>query len=690
MDKLTLYSLYRQQGWKALKCAGYHPSQNKESDPEKRYKRAKEPIIKGYTDEAYKSLTLEECEKWEDEGGWIGWLMPQGMIALDVEDAASIQTIKTICAQKNITPPEHNTNNGKHFLFKTTTAIPGNSKAFTKAGITVTYRAGGKNQLILAPVNGRTWAVPLNGDLPEIPVELTLYDHKDKDDVLNVLSVQVGEARRAGLLSGYEDIDAAFMGLLIEAGIEETRICEAFKKIFQNDYDDRKTSQMYQRAKNRIGIDEQVRGAGSFIHALKEKGLKELERLAGSITGKSTEGSKDLLSSLMKWNDILNLDVRTEYLLSKLIPKNSITLLFGRGGIGKTSLMMQIGRSIAGGLPFGDLQTIITPVYYVDFENPLAVLKERVEKIGESDNLYVWHISNEIQPPKLDSTGWELYKQLPPGLIIFDTLRASHLSDENDSKPMSLIMGRLKELREMGFTILLLHHTPKGNDNTFKGSTALLDLCDHVLGLEEVKDLDGESIEFDCQNLYKLGTRMKTRYEPHSIYLTFNPEIKGFSVAVNPDIEKMEGIREILSLSPKPLKQNELRERIKNDLDLADKEARRLLRKGTGDYWTTEKGDKNSTIYRPINSVCQFDSSLTPRQTDKQVSLSSENLPNRPFADTSETIANTEFVSLSEVSKQTDKLNFTDKFDYCRNICMLTGAQGLCERVNPCPKEIVQ
>jgi len=327
------------------------------------------------------------------------------------------------------------------------------------------------------------------------------------------------------------------------------------------------------------------------------------------------------------------------------------------------------------------MQTIKTPSYYVDFENPLAVLKERVEKIGKSDNLYVWHISNEIQPPKLDSAGWELYKQLPPGLIIFDTLRASHLSDENDSKPMSLIMGRLKELREIGFTIILLHHTPKGNDATFKGSTALLDLCDHVLGLEEVKDREEENIEFDCQNLYKLGTRMKTRYDPDSIYLTFNPEIKGFSVAVDPDFEKMEAIREILNKAP--LKQKELKERIKNDLDLSDKEARKLLRKGIGIYWTTEKGDKNSTIYIPTNSVCQFDAPLTPRQTDKQDSTPSDSLTNRPLSNISVTLANTEFGRLSEGSKQTDK---QAELDWC-NCCMLTlGQRKLCERVKPCPK----
>jgi hypothetical protein len=220
---------------------------------------------------------------------------------------------------------------------------------------------------------------------------------------------------------------------------------------------------------------------------------------------------------------------------------------------------------------------------------------------------------------------------------------------------MSLIMGRLKELREIGFTIILLHHTPRSNDATFKGSGALLDLCDHVLGLEELKDQDGENIEFDCQNLYKLGTRIKTRYEPHSIYLNFKADIKGFSVAIDPDIEKMEGIREILNQSQEPLKQKELRERIKNDLDLPDKEGRKLLRKGTGLYWTTEKGNNNSILFTPLNSVCQFGSTIYTRQTDKQDSLPSETLTNRHHPDNSQTLANTEFGSLSEGTRQTEK-----------------------------------
>ncbi|RJQ54522.1 MAG: hypothetical protein C4526_05315 [Nitrospiraceae bacterium] len=441
-----------------------------------------------------------------------------------------------------------------------------------------------------------------------------------------------------------------------------------------------------QVAKNLKGIAESIKvielpglpGKGDVTDWIQSGGTKgKLLEMIEAAPEWIPKEPKILLDFLLKWNDILSLDVTTEYLLEKLIPKNSITLLFGRGGIGKTSLCMQIARAIAGGLPFGTLQTIRTPVYYVDFENPLSVLKERAEKIGQSENLYVWHISNEIQPPKLDGQEWELYKQLPAGLLICDTLRASHLSDENDSRPMSLIMGRLKALREIGFTILLLHHTPKGNENTFKGSTALLDLCDHVLGLEEVKDLENAPVEFDRQNLYKFGVRIKTRYEPHSIYLNFNPDIKGFDIAKDPDLEKMESIRELLS---QPLKQKDLKETVKRELDLPEKETRRLLKKGTGIYWNAEKGDKNSTIYIPINSVCQFVSTIYTRQSEKQNFNEPDTPTNRAILNTDKTVDAVEFGSLSEGGGQTEK---QDRCGYC----MLTPAQrSLCEVVKPCPK----
>lgn len=352
---------------------------------------------------------------------------------------------------------------------------------------------------------------------------------------------------------------------------------------------------------------------------------KEIERTVKSIYKTHHREMKDwtpeepfrLLDSLLKWNDILSLDIKTEYLLEGLIPKGSITLLFGRGGIGKTSLALQISRVIAEGLAFGELQTVKTPVYFIDFENPLSILKERVEKIGQSDNIYVWHISNPTLPPRLDSKEWELYKQLPPGLLIVDTVRASHLSDENSSRDSAIINARLKELREKGFTILLLTHTPKGNENIYKGTTAWLDLSDHVLGLEEVKESD--TIEFDTDNLYRFGVRIKTRYDPHHLFLKFNPDIKGFEIAKDPDIEKMKDIQEILIQSQKTPNQTEFRKMIRDDLDYSDREARRLIKKGEDIYWQKElkkegKGHK-AFCYVQMSAIYMSDKQTQQNKT---------------------------------------------------------------------------
>ena len=85
-------------------------------------------------------------------------------------------------------------------------------------------------------------------------------------------------------------------------------------------------------------------------------------------------------------------------------------------------------------------------------------------------------------------------------MIIFDTLRSAQSKDENNSQDMAFIMGRLKELRDLGFTVLILHPTPKSNERTYKGSTAIIDLCDQALGLYRVKSGTSNEIVDDDDN----------------------------------------------------------------------------------------------------------------------------------------------------------------------------------------------
>jgi len=371
------------------------------------------------------------------------------------------------------------------------------------------------------------------------------------------------------------------------------------------------------------------------------------------IQDEKEKKQKELLSSLETWESIRALDITIEWIVDRLIPKDSITLLFGKGGIGKTWLSMDMARSIASGTPFLGLGTVKTPVIFVDFENPLAVLNTRTQKLGEADGVFFWRANNDkIKAPKLDKSEYELYKQLPQGaILIFDTLRASQDRDENKSDEMGLIMGRLKELRDMGFSIILLHHTAKNSDKIAKGSTAIVDLADHILSLTLVrKKRDGQEIIVDDEDndgdlVYRFGVREKTRFEPYQIYITLNPD-RGFELAPDPQENTLKEMHEILLEHDCINKTDFLRE-CKNKIGLGEKKTRRLFDIGQGRYWKVEKiGSHNSQMVTPI----QFGSFATLYRDEKlqNRNLVLQNKENTDSPKTQQPIENSELGSFAK------------------------------------------
>jgi hypothetical protein len=340
-----------------------------------------------------------------------------------------------------------------------------------------------------------------------------------------------------------------------------------------------------------------------------------------------------LIDKLETWNHIRELEVEVAWIVDRLIPKESITILFGKGGIGKTWLVMDIARCIGCGADYLGYKAQKVPVIFIDFENPLAVLNTRTQRLGEAEGVHFWRMGNELKPPMLDSPEWEQYKELPKGaVLIFDTLRASQVGDENDSRAMAKVMNQMKELRDLGFTIILLHHTAKNTDNVSKGSTAIVDLADHILGLTKVRQkedghdnvVDDGAEGFDAEAVYYFGNYQKTRFEPHGIHLTLNPD-RGFELAPDPEEETLKKMHQILQDSGPLLKTAFTIEC--NSLGLGIKKLRSLVGKGVGKFWNIAAGGtKNAQLVTAI----QFGSSATPIGSEKLPNCQEEELePNK-------------------------------------------------------------
>lgn len=321
--------------------------------------------------------------------------------------------------------------------------------------------------------------------------------------------------------------------------------------------------------------------------------LRDPNREKEGIPEDILEGVKHIIDSgfigknqiiLPSMEDVFSMDIKVEWALDKLIPMNAVSVLHGVGGIKKTWLMLQIGGCIADGVNFCGYPVIRQPVIYCDFENSLPTLHDRAIILGKS-SMQVWHLSNKFPPPRLDTDEWIRYKDLPLGLLIFDSLRSSQLLDENSSQDMAIIMSRLKELREMGFTVVLIHHSPKADKRTYKGSSAIQDLCDHVLSLDPIEEDDSFDGIYNVP--LRFGVRGKTRFEAHSITIKFEPE-SGFILAPDPDEEAMEMITDAIASIKKGTGESPNQTQIAAFLKeegLTRKRVRSYLKKGLNKLW---------------------------------------------------------------------------------------------------------
>jgi KaiC/GvpD/RAD55 family RecA-like ATPase len=191
-----------------------------------------------------------------------------------------------------------------------------------------------------------------------------------------------------------------------------------------------------------------------------------------------------------------------EWQIEELWQAQTLVLLYGESGVGKSFVAIDLAACIAAGISWNGREMAHSgPVIYISAEGG-ASLKLRVgawkldHGFGPSDkiNLHFIREAVNLAEPRIgdvDALVESIKEALPhdsPVLIVVDTLaRAFGAANENETAHMNTFIAQCDRLRlEFEATVLIVHHTGKSAYGE-RGSSALKAAVDTALSLEGSK-----------------------------------------------------------------------------------------------------------------------------------------------------------------------------------------------------------
>jgi len=221
-----------------------------------------------------------------------------------------------------------------------------------------------------------------------------------------------------------------------------------------------------------------------------------------------------------------------EWVVDRFIPRDTITILVGLEGIGKSSLSYDLALAVATGRPFLGRSTTQLKVLYFDSENSLPDCGEYLRQLwigagcpdvgALKEHLRVEHFSLSHDWKKAfqkTCVEWQ------PGLVIVDTANACFsIKDENSNAEAAEVISFVQVTRPARASVILMKHErePKeGVGKSVRGAKYWLGAVDQVVYLHRQPGRPAESYH-----------RTKLVPAKHRAY--------GLDVAINISIEKLQ------------------------------------------------------------------------------------------------------------------------------------------------------
>jgi hypothetical protein len=272
--------------------------------------------------------------------------------------------------------------------------------------------------------------------------------------------------------------------------------------------------------------------------------MATVRMMANEVRREKTKASRQGFN-FIPFTEMLNRDVKPDWLIKGFLDKGSLSLIFGESGSHKSFLALGMGLSIATGKNWQWYETgEPTPVFYIAGEGFAGISKRlkawKIHNLPEGDYgdipFYTSNMAaeflNEDSAKAVTSAINELSNEHgAPGLVILDTLaRNFGPGDENSTADMSAFISAIdRHLKEpLRCSVLIVHHSGLSDKNRARGNYALKAALDN----EFMVEMNGAD---------RILTNTKSKdYEPPPS-LVFTPKIIDLST-VDFDSEESEVI----------------------------------------------------------------------------------------------------------------------------------------------------
>lgn len=213
-----------------------------------------------------------------------------------------------------------------------------------------------------------------------------------------------------------------------------------------------------------------------------------------------------------------------EYIVEELFETETLGLIFGDPGCGKSFLAVDLALSVASGTPFHGRAVRRGPVFFIAGEghNGLARRFAAWSQARSVPLAGVPLFKSERAAQFLDGASAKSVADAvealaghhgQPALIIIDTLaRNFGAGDENNTKDMSEFVAAIDDLKARfpGSSVLIVHHSGHAEKQRARGAMALKGALDTEYRVEK----DGTLMRL-------VNTKMKDAEAPNDVYFTF-------------------------------------------------------------------------------------------------------------------------------------------------------------------------